>query len=99
MPPPSVKRFKVKCKVKNCPRPIFDNDYRLTHNRMYHPDYIQNLQGITYEKYGAPQNPFAISSAKRAKISSELNLFEIDSEIGNGDKEENPTTEISEIEF
>nr|XP_047138491.1 semaphorin-5A-like [Hydra vulgaris] len=47
MPHPGVKRYKVKCKVKNCSHSLFDNDYRMTHNRIYHLDYIRNHKSDT----------------------------------------------------
>ena len=67
MPPPNASRYKVKCKVFNCPKPVFDNDYRLKHNKLYHGDYIKKNKGIPYERLGAQSSPFEMSCAKKRK--------------------------------
>jgi len=58
-------REKLKCKVKNCPQPVFDNDYRQEHNRKYHADMLGESRGVPFEKLGAPADPFQAAAKRR----------------------------------
>jgi len=54
------KRFreKLRCKVKDCAKPVSDEDYRKEHNRKYHADLISENKAVPYERLGAPSDPF-----------------------------------------
>ena len=59
----SRKRYKIKCSV--CNR-NFDDDYRLEHNRKYHPLYQNENKHVPYEVLGAAKNLFEAAKRKQS---------------------------------
>ena len=57
------KRYKIKCSV--CNR-TFDDDYRLEHNRKYHPLYQKENKHVPYKVLGAAKKPFEAAKRKQS---------------------------------
>ncbi len=53
------KQVKLKCLVRSCNQ-VFDDDYRLAHNRKYHKDLLSKNKCIPYEVNGAARSPFEL---------------------------------------
>jgi hypothetical protein len=57
------KRHKIKCLL--CKR-TFDDDYRVEHNKKYHPLYKKENKHVPYEVFGAAKNPFEAAKRKQS---------------------------------
>ena len=58
-------------------REVFNDDYRLTHNRKYHSDMLKQNKLVRYKEANAPENPFvAAASASRKKAPSSSSTSE-----------------------
>ena len=77
---PPRKRRKLQCEVCH---EVFNDDYRLTHNRKYHSDMLKQNKLVRYKEANAPENPFvAAASASRKKAPSSSSTSETLSQPG-----------------
>ena len=66
------KRIKLRCLV--C-KDVFDDDYRLKHNRKKHADLLGKNKAIGYETFGALASPFSsVQKNNKTKPVSFLNI-------------------------
>ena len=69
------KRIRGKLRCLLCQK-TFDNDYRISHNRKYHLDYMNMKRHVPYETIDALKSPFEIMAKKQRKIVDDKSMEE-----------------------